>query len=52
MANPASVYCQQKGGMLFQCRQRKGSATIANYRAVKPLMNGHCGDGNHPAGEK
>ncbi len=52
MANPASVYCQQKGGTLIPvqtaqgvCRQRKGSATIANYRAVKRLMNGHCGDG-------
>lgn len=43
MANPASVYCQQKGGTLIPVQQRKGSATIANYRAVKRLMNGHCG---------
>ncbi|EIQ23474.1 transposase [Shigella flexneri K-315] len=35
----------RRAGRSFQCRQRKGSATIANYRAVKRLMNGHCGDG-------
>ena len=33
----------RRAGRSFQCRQRKGSATIANYRAVKRLMNGHCG---------
>ena len=45
MANPASVYASRRAGRSFLCRQRKGSATIANYRAVKRLMNGHCGDG-------
>lgn len=35
----------RRAGRSFLCRQRKGSATIANYRAVKRLMNGHCGDG-------
>lgn len=45
MANPASVYCQQKGGTLIPVQTAQGSATIANYRAVKRLMNGHCGDG-------
>lgn len=34
----------RRAGRSFLCRQRKGSATIANYRAVKRLMNGHCGD--------
>lgn len=45
MANPASVYCQQKGGTLIPVSTAQGAATIANYRAVKRLMNGHCGDG-------
>lgn len=45
MANPASVYCQQKGGTLIPVQTPQGSVTIANCRVVKRLMNGRYGGG-------
>lgn len=45
MANPASVYCQQKGGTLIPVQTPQGVSKIVNYRTMKRLMNGHCGGG-------
>ncbi len=45
MANPASVYCQQKGGTLIPVQTAQGVSNNCKLRAVKRLMNGHCGDG-------
>lgn len=43
MANPASVYCQQKGGTLIPVQTAQGVSNNCKLPAVKRLMNGHCG---------
>lgn len=42
MANPASVYCQQKGGTLIPVSTAQG---VSNNCKLPGGENGHCGDG-------
>lgn len=45
MANPASVYCQQKGGTLIPVQTAQGVSNNCKLPGGERLMNGHCGDG-------
>ncbi len=43
MANPAAVYCQQKGGESIPQVNSQGNTACVNCQTVKPLRNGRCG---------
>lgn len=43
MANPAAVYCDQKGGKQVPVQTPQGCAPTVNFPVVKRSMNGNCG---------